>query len=177
MVAHEIGHGVGIRHHGEAVQAVVVQWVPEPDGWKGWWQAPADPKTGAQQENLERVTILDEVTGKPFEPGGLPPEGAKVLRQDRWMIWVLGQQSPASGVETCVMRYLDRGLYRSSRLERTFYVPDRAQWQARTRLCGGSEGTGVNAPDHRPESRYGPAALGDCKGQIVVNDLYQGQGR
>jgi hypothetical protein len=40
----------------------------------------------------------------------------------------------------------------------------------RTRLCENPRGTGVNEPGHRPQPRYGDAALGDCRTQIVVND-------
>ena len=40
------------------------------------------------------------------------------------------------------------------------------------KLCKTKTGTGVNAPSHKPQSRYGDAAEGhgDCFGQITPND-------
>jgi hypothetical protein len=42
----------------------------------------------------------------------------------------------------------------------------------RNRLCDSEKGTGVNDEAHAPQSRYGKAAAGNCKHQIVVNDKY-----
>lgn len=48
-----------------------------------------------------------------------------------------------------------------------------------TCLCSAAAGTGVNAPDHFPQSRYGAAAAGrgNCLHQIHVNDAVEAPGR
>ncbi len=74
------------------------------------------------------------------------------------------------------MRYYDKQAYESEKEpERIRYIPDEGQWKMRNRLCESPRGTGVNDPDHAPQSRYGDALLGDCRGQIVVNDKYAKQ--
>jgi hypothetical protein len=78
-----------------------------------------------------------------------------------------------SGDQECLMRYADKQAYPSEKEpNRIRYIPDEGQWKMRTRLCENPRGTGVNEPGHPPQPRYGAAALGDCKGQLVVNDKY-----
>ncbi|MBK9516341.1 MAG: hypothetical protein IPO09_03105 [Anaeromyxobacter sp.] len=173
-VAHELGHGTGLTHHGEGNRrAVVLRWVDGPDGGKALYRVEVDEETRQPIEQGRFITLLDEATGRRLGPDDPPPEGSKALAKGRLIIWELGKQGQASGVDTCLMRYADRGLFVSSRLPDTDYVPDPSGWRARTRLCSGAAGTGVNAPDHLPEPRYGDAVSGNCQGKLVVNDRYR----
>ncbi len=88
-------------------------------------------------------------------------------------LYVGGERSMWSGDQECLMRYYDKQAYLSkAEPGRVRYLPDKAQWKARTRLCEDAKGTGVNAPGHPPQPRYGDAVAGKCRQQLVVNDKY-----
>jgi len=77
-----------------------------------------------------------------------------------------------SGVEDCIMRYNFGFAYRSKQEEHTYYLV--LEEVAGGELCRTGKGSGVNSPQHKPQSRYGDASQkrGDCKGQLMVNDAY-----
>ncbi|HET8733472.1 MAG TPA: hypothetical protein VFM45_06830, partial [Anaeromyxobacteraceae bacterium] len=172
-VAHELGHGVGLRHHGDAgLEAVVLKWVDAGGGERQLWRFTVDPGTRQPDGPGGPLTLRWEKGGRRFEPGDPPPPGAQVLAQGRLLVWELGPQGQASGEEACLMRYVDRGLYRSRREPATDWIPDPAEWRPRSLLCASPAGTGVNAPSHQPEPRYGDAAVGACRRQLVVSDRF-----
>lgn len=71
------------------------------------------------------------------------------------------------------MRYADKQACPSEKEPYQIrHITDEGQWKMRTRLWGNSWGTGVNEPGHPLLARYRDAALGNCKGQIIVNDKY-----
>lgn len=172
-VAHELGHGVGLGHHGDTgLEAVVLKWVDAGGGARQLWRFTVDPQSHQPDGPGGPLTLRWEKGGRRFEPGDPPPPGARVLAQGRLLVWELGPQGQASGDEGCIMRYVDRGLYRSGREPATDWIPDPAEWRPRTHLCASAAGTGVNAPSHQPEPRYGDAAAGACRRQLVVSDRY-----
>ncbi len=80
-----------------------------------------------------------------------------------------------SGVEDCIMRYDDATAYKAA--DGNYYLL--MDWQkpyaelTGITLCNSQTGTGVNAADHLPRSRYGDATNGNCQVQVCVNDKYQ----
>jgi hypothetical protein len=89
------------------------------------------------------------------------------------MLWVGGPKSGWSGDQECIMRYADKQAFIARDDPSKRYIPDSAQWNMRRRLCDSSEGTGVNASTHKPQPRYGDAALGNCQGRLVISDKYR----
>lgn len=70
------------------------------------------------------------------------------------------------------MRYYFAKFYRATGRDSTFYQVTEGTEPFGMELCRSRDGTGINAPGHRPQSRYGSAASGngDCFGQICPND-------
>jgi hypothetical protein len=185
VVAHELGHAVGLRHHGDGkIQAVLWGW--REDGAGGW-------------ALMEWTGIYnDEQTGKLIKPNAPrrveaffePPEGGgaaapltvgKALPETLgfswspnhggWKLLLGGQDGEMGGDAECLMRYADRqAFYRSAGDDGHRYVVDHQQDRPRSRFCEGSAGTETNAPGHVPCSRGGVARRGSCKRQLVVND-------
>jgi len=110
---------------------------------------------------------------RPYTRADGPPAGSATVGVERWRLYVGKKDSPHSGDQECLMRYPDKQAYESEKEPgRVRYLPDNSQRKDRNRLCEDATGTGVNAPKHYPQSRYGPATAGNCKSQIVVNDKY-----
>ena len=157
-VAHELGHAVHIDHHGEA-DLKGMQWrtvVPlnlvtgkfEFEFSEDAHQGPIYPK----QEN-----------GRPFTE----------ILNDYVYIAVWGGEH--CGVEDCIMRY--NCAYA--------YIPPPGTTSDIRYIVMGTERTGlflcdkkeddpggVNDVNRQPRSRYGSAVLGNCRGQICVNDKF-----
>ncbi len=78
-----------------------------------------------------------------------------------------GQQH--SGVEDCLMRYDMATAYASTTQPLTRYQVDKEM--SGLSLCTRKvDPGGVNAASHRPQSRYGDALVGNCRGQLRVKD-------
>jgi hypothetical protein len=84
-------------------------------------------------------------------------------------VYVAKKGGQHSGEERCFMRYdtADAHVTAQNAAVRYFRLGGEVPG---LELCATREGTGVNAADHQPESRYGPATLGNCQGQLRVND-------
>jgi len=190
-IAHEIGHAVGIAHHGETPPDFSAEWwwQLEADGtWQLYEQAivgsgsgawVADPAAPARPIQAYYEPASKGGSPRQFQPGDGGPEGAKNLggrntsRSDRWRLWVGAEHGSYSGDQQCIMRYPDKQAYVSKNAPTVVrYLPDKGQWKMRDRLCDSNKGKGVNDQNHTPQSRYGTAAVGDCKHQIVINDKY-----
>lgn len=191
-VAHELSHAVGLQHHGDGpdfpadwywqlgpdgawqlyeqrITAIEVQtardktiskWVPDPDFPSSPIQVYWEPRKAGEAL-------------RPFRKEDGPPAGSLTVSVDRWHVWVGAEGGKFSGDQACLMRYYDKQAYLSkAEPGRVRYLPDKGQWQMRDRLCENNDGTGVNEKSHYPQSRYGNAAVGNCRSQIVVNDKY-----
>ncbi len=109
---------------------------------------------------------------------GTPEAKAEVDIEDAFSILspLLGlvgvAQGAHSGDQDCVMRYYFAKFYEGKGGPKTLYVVTPGTEHIGLRLCRSSAGTGINAPGHQPQSRYGNAATGtgNCFEQICPND-------
>jgi hypothetical protein len=140
VVAHEMGHAVGMRHHGDS------------EVYEEWWQPPARENEATQQRGPRHTS--EQLCGYT-----LP---APV---------VFGHKhNQSSGDLVCLMRYPTQGV---AFKQEDGSVQCRGRSPARDSFCERPDGTGWNQGNRVA----GHAARGNCKGQIVVNDSYQGGGR
>jgi hypothetical protein len=77
-----------------------------------------------------------------------------------------------SGAQDCLMRYYFAKFYPATGSSETYYMVTEGTEPFGLGICRSREGTGVNAPGHKPQSRYGSAGAndGDCFSQICPND-------
>ena len=79
-----------------------------------------------------------------------------------------------SGAEDCLMRYYFAKYYESKKPatigSKQYYLIDEGTEHIGMAICHDKTGTGVNAPGHMPQSRYGDASNGDCFSHICPND-------
>ncbi len=78
-----------------------------------------------------------------------------------------------SGDQDCLMRYYFARFYDGKNTpEKTVYFVTPGTERIGMEICREGKGTGLNAPDHKPQSRYGDANLpdGGCYAQICPND-------
>ncbi len=77
-----------------------------------------------------------------------------------------------SGNQDCVMRYYFAKFYEAMGSKNTRYLVTPDTERIGIDVCHSGAGTGINAPGHKPQSRYGNAAggEGDCFSQICPND-------
>lgn len=181
-VAHELCHAVGADHHGdERLFTVFWTWKLKDDGvWQLYEQGlnvDENTSTTTWLKELKPITVYFENPLREYRHGDpLPGHFAWDEAHKGWKLYLGGKGSEFSGDQECLMRYYDKQAYESEKEpNRVRYIPDEGQWKMRNRLCENPRGTGVNDPDHAPQSRYGDAIMGNCKGQIVVNDKYAKQ--
>ena len=77
-----------------------------------------------------------------------------------------------SGNELCLMRYYFANAYFVDATEKAIYLVRPGGNRVGQELCKSPEGTGQNAPDHKPKSRFGDSAQGRgaCFQYICPND-------
>jgi hypothetical protein len=77
-----------------------------------------------------------------------------------------------SGNELCLMRYYFANAYPVDATEKAFYLVRPGKNHVGQELCKSPEGTGQNAPDHKPKSRFGDSAAGrgGCFQYVCPND-------
>jgi hypothetical protein len=147
VVAHELGHGVGIRHHGEGDRKQVS------------WVAGAN---GALSEDGSAIKLRNE-SGGSMSFRSLAP-GASVT------VWLGEHGGEHSGDERCFMRYVVSNAYRSTAQGDVRYWVNPPEPLGGPNLCSARDGTGVNQAGRAPQPRYGNASAGNCLGQIRVRD-------
>jgi len=151
-IAHELGHSVGLHHHGTSDYGNV-QWTPVLDA------------AGTAIGYVEGGAPIEIYRENPL--GKMDVAALGQVMGER-TVYVGCKQGEHSGNEDCVMRY-DISCA---------YVPaGNPSWRYLTKgetvgmtLCSDQDGTDVNAPAHKPEPRYGAAKVGKCKKQICVRD-------
>lgn len=169
-VAHELGHCVGISHHGEALKYVLWRWKKDAAGLYFLEETEYEDGEFKKATNAgKRIRAFFEKDGIEVTYGGAPPG---VFGDDIQAFRVLlgMKNGQHSGTENCFMRYPDGNAYISEKDASIRFIPDGSQWVKRDSLCTAKKGTGINASSHSPQSRYGDGVLGNCKKQIVVND-------
>jgi hypothetical protein len=179
LVAHEICHGVGVYHHGDLEGARLWYWKKDDAGEWVLYEDDliGDPDTPAGELKLANkprlIRAIREANGTELKAGNSMPTGSEWdERLNGYKLLIFDKQSQCSGDTACVMRYVDRQAWVSSKDRSVRYIPDRKQKVSQDSLCTSAEGTGVNGRQHSPESRYGDAqrGRGNCKDQIIVND-------
>ena len=177
LVAHEICHAVAINHHGALLLPVLWTWIKDastPDTWILYeFDLDGDPDARTHRATGQGriIRVIREADGSELQRGGkMPPSSEYNKTLGGHMLLVLGKQSEGSGNESCIIRYDDRQAYLSDKDPALRIIPDYTRNVPADGLCDSPKGTGVNSPHNQPESRYGDAAVGNCKGQILVND-------
>ncbi len=155
-VAHELGHALGIHHHGESETVHKLVWVKKASG--------------------EIVTTLDGQTITVEDEDGRPMIGDSLFpgtrSGDERQIWVGEPGGQSSGDELCFMRYVTAEAYRL-RTNRNRLCYHGGPEVLGNKLCKGQEGTGVNLPSRTPQPRYFNAQGGDCCKHFVVSDHWE----
>jgi hypothetical protein len=155
-IAHELGHTVGLHHHGET-DLGMVKW---------------HRLTNASGVGISYVEIDGAAPGVPIEvyhEATQTPVDPAVQRGFR-SIWVGVKQGQHSGQDNCIMRYdISKAFIPEGHPSRRYLVEAPFEGPGAV-LCEDGKGTGVNDHDRNPMPRYGDAAVGDCKHQICVRD-------
>jgi hypothetical protein len=152
VIAHELSHTCTVWHHGDLDPEHGVEW----------------KRNGADiLEFGAAIEVRDEdntASALLFPTNNIVKKYIGVLHGEH------------SGAEDCFMRYYISQAYRSTTNTQIRYLPD-ADEITGLAMCTSASGTGVNLSTHRPQARYGDASAGrgNCKGQVCVNDAYEGQ--
>lgn len=177
LVAHEICHCVGVQHHGDDLALTRWFWALQGEKWV------LIEKYFSDEACKEPLAHPPAVIQAFFEADSRP-----LTQEDPWLkahedtnglgtrMLIFSKDSPFSGDEGCVMRYVEDVQYAFSPSpdSKVRYIVDPKQTpkEAGATLCETKGGISVNAPNHRPVPRSGKATRGNCKAQIVVNDSY-----
>ncbi len=137
------------------------------------WRAKLDgAQTGQGWSHLEELTGHLSHTGKDaqFWERYLAEDAAagRLTRVFR----VGADHGTDSGHDLCVMKYYFANTYRMAGEANAYYLMRPGAVAAGRQICHAPDGTGGNAPDHAPQSRFGAAAggRGNCFAQICPND-------
>jgi len=144
LVAHELGHSVGMHHHGDSP-----------------WDISKDPNSDEFKEEIRAMTggLGDLLPGRVHSGSTLCGKTLPAL----FSVGEKGDQS--SGDTSCIMRY---------RHFKDVYKQDGGDYDcmpyglSRALFCDSPAGTGPNGFDRTA----GDASVGNCKGQIIVNDTH-----
>jgi len=90
------------------------------------------------------------------------------LVKEHFLVGMPGDEH--SGDDRCVMRYYFADIYPALGRDDLFYYVPAGTEPAGLGLCTEARGTGVNDPDHEPQSRYGDATNGACAESVHVSD-------
>lgn len=176
VLAHELCHGVGVSHHGDAT-ILAVQWTWE-QGPTGAWRLMETLMDGDGKTALGAGTEIHAFRedGQALKPGDdLPSEGGiKGLFHVFWKAGPSKEGTEGSGVSHCIMCYTIGRAFCSKTPGVRYVIPpqERVRDPFAMVLCDTAKGSGTNDPGHAPESHHGDAARGNCKAQIVVSDKY-----
>jgi hypothetical protein len=159
-VAHELAHGVGIRHHGD-----------KDLGARPWYYKRLSTGQLITYADGVEVTIRQESTGDIMVPQQLFYKKEPGLIMNVWMGERNGQHA---GDEACIMRYDIAVAYRSQSYPDVIYFHGGPEIRG-VRLCSSQAGTGVNLPTHDPQPRYFAADKdrGDCIHKFVISDRWE----
>ncbi len=160
LIARELGHAVNVHDHSERADFRAITWQVRRDA-AGHYLRDAVGDLLVEEVDYGGIFVRDE-SGTPIVPRRLQERGTLYLP-------VMGVPGgPHSGDDQCFMRDRTSAAYRSDAetLVRYYGFSEPVGMG----MCARRNGTGVNSPDHYPQSRYGPAEHGACTAQIRVND-------
>lgn len=173
-VAHEMFHCCNVQHHGATDHRKVTLYVCK-DSKKLASDPNFNPDPNAfclldPDENIiKEITLFDAETQQALKPGpNYPANGLELY---------LGMQhGEHSGMEDCIMRYNAASMYKDAAGNYMLLKANNGMSYEMTgiQLCTSPAGTGINAPSHKPQPRYGDAAAGrgNCMHQFCINDKY-----
>jgi hypothetical protein len=195
-VAHELAHSVGVDHHGDGDTGAARFTLVGPNDPRNATGQPAfllggqggivhllreetradiaPPMWAKLTSELSKVCgQVNAIYSPQFFNSNCQAfvEGALPLFTD--LAFYIGRpQREHSGNDQCIMRYFFANAYPSSGSSSTFYLAAAGTEPVGTTLCSSPAGTGINDPNHKPQSRYSNAARGACQGWVCVNDKY-----
>ncbi len=166
-VAHEMLHYCSVKHHGDVGENI------NNTDFKTSPSVPDKIYMGGTFDAVPVKLFWDDLKVTPITPQDnifKNPSGSIPIR-------LRLQHGTCSGVEDCIMRYDDGNAYKGE--DGNYYLLVE-RWQKKNsyseltgiNLCKSQTGTGVNASDHKPRSRYGDATTNGCQAQVCVNDKY-----
>lgn len=172
-LAHELCHGIGIYHHGDADP-----WDLPNGGFGVEWFRAQTSSTPPQDRVKEGIggslyQVFGEASMVQMPNDVIFGPGASYLTMK------LGKRSGQhSGDADCVMRYNVAQAYERLGVPSDRIVHNGGEMPG-GKLCRNGAGTLINHPSHSPQSRYGNALQnrGDCAHQFVINDRYDKQYR
>ena len=159
-IAHELLHCCNVWHHGD--KDCSVWWNTETVGGKKVVYEYMQTNFFGHLDKGDAVRVIDE-------------EGAPVLVPKPMKIYLGEKQGQHSGDVECVMRYSAAVAYVGSQSpDIRVYFKNGDREVIGQKICSSPDGTGVNAPDRKPEPRYGnaDAGRGACVDKICVSDYY-----
>ncbi|HZE99278.1 MAG TPA: hypothetical protein VE981_19900 [Planctomycetota bacterium] len=159
-ICHELGHALGIRHHGDK-DLGLRPWKFELKKETGQILFYADGKEVTVRNEQNFAVTTDDLFG------------AKSAGENMF-VWIGERNGQHAGDEACVMRYTVAQAYRSQRDANVLYYHGSDEIRG-TRLCISPAGTGLNMPTHEPQSRYFGAETkrGNCAHKFVVSDRWE----
>jgi len=160
-LAHELGHGCSVYHHGDSDEPVLLLRQFNPDG---------SSFLIATDGNRARVVFEDGVSAVGLSYTKVGTNQVLVLNTGE-------RQGQHSGNMDCIMRYHVADTFPSQfDPQHLFYRFNPEDQDSRTLFCESAAGTKANAssPGKPSWPRFGDAAekRGDCKHQLCVNDYY-----
>ncbi|MDP2997733.1 MAG: hypothetical protein Q8N47_09605 [Bryobacterales bacterium] len=191
IVAHELGHSVGLEHHGEG-DVIQKFSLIRPEDQPG----PVLGRPYLTDRGGNPVTLLDEYTeidvidrlysayvsarayiqGRRDSGNPLAPESEAEMEQGTLVLkYSVGRPSQEhSGAVECIMRYNYATAYPKERTQspqEVFYLIPPGTEPLGSQLCDTASGTGTNAP-RWPQPRFFGAATGrgNCSKWVCVND-------
>lgn len=181
-VAHEIGHAVGLQHHGDyALYGVLWCWLSDSDGnWQMYEQKfDISSKPFKATGKPKPIEVFyepkeGESTPRPLKHGeGLPPVGFDWSADlQGWMVQIYTQNGEWGGDVECFMRYEDKQAFFHKPDDGKRYLVDHSQDRERIKFCTSTAITYTNRKDHNPFSRGGEtqSERGNCMSRIMIND-------
>jgi hypothetical protein len=159
-VAHEMLHYCNVKHHGDLDEGKI-----------NFYIAPGYPSVYIV-ENSVSVPIKFFWDDSKVTP--ITPQDPIFKGVTRITVALKLQHGTNSGMEDCIMRYDDGRTYKGPDGNYYLLLDWKKQYSELTgiTLCKSNKGTGVNDPNHAPRPRYGDATVGNCQGQVCINDKY-----
>lgn len=126
------------------------------------------PQYGKDAAFWSVMGAYNNVSAGSTKRGGLKPGASRFNR----LVTIGRPHETDSGNELCLMRYYFANAYPVDAGETAFYLVRPGGNRAGREICRSPEGTGANAPEHAPKSRFGNSApgRGGCFAYICPND-------